>query len=311
MKTIHSDRNVERAHHSLVKAYDTLEEARILSKTGKTRLGAYNRLYYTAHHAAVALLRLSGNNSTSHKAIISNLGKIWIRNKKLPKSYGKLLRSLFDERKKADYDEYVPSLEIDINKRLRMVERFLKRVSKEIPAISLAKILNILVHMNPSIRDFSFDFYCPKSYKHHTRVTIWVPKGRITDSWIERIINAQRRALKGLGISESTKYVLGLNSKVNQYADKHILMLDFDNASTIPSHKLKGERGFIFRTDCGFHFMGSILYDKKQWQRKMQKYASISSRDHCSLSLARGYATLRISSSPIKPFRPAYFGSKK
>ena len=125
-----------------------------------------------------------------------------------------------------------------------MVEAFIKRAQKEIPPISTAKILSILVHENPKIRDFSFDMYCPKSYLHHTRFTAWCPKGRMTDAWLDKLLNAHRKSLSALGIPEAKDYVLGLNSRMNQYAEEHIIMLDIDDQSTLPAHEFKSELDF-------------------------------------------------------------------
>ena len=263
-------KSVERAHHWIAKAIDTLEEARALIPSGQTRLGAYSRLYYSAHHAAVALLRLIGNNAKKHQAIISEFGKRWVKQRTFPRRYGKVLKTLYTERDKADYGEYVPTSLRDLERHAAVVEAFIKRAQKKIPLISTAKILSVLVHENPKIMDWSFDIYCPKSYFHHTRFTSWCPKGRVTDDWLVTLLNSHRRTLKALSVPEAKDYVLGLNSRVNQYAEEHIIMLDFDDISSLPAHQLKGEPGFFFRTQSGFHFIGSKLYSLQAWKTKMR-----------------------------------------
>ncbi len=199
-------------------------------------------------------------------------------------------------------------MEKDIGARIRQVRKFIARVSREIPPVSLARILEILDEENPEIRDYSFDIYCPKSYYHHTRFTVWSPKGRVTDKWLEQLRNSMGRTLVGLRVKEATDYVLGLNSRVNQYAEKHLIMLDFDNISSFPAHALKGEPGFVFRTLSGFHFIGSKLYNHREWRKRMKRHAKVASWQHYDLSMKRGYATLRITDSPRKPNRPAYMG---
>lgn len=300
--------NIERAHRWLVKAYDTVAEARSLLERGETRLGAYNRLYYSAHHAAVALLSLIGDSSKSHSSIKTNFSKKWVQGRGFPKLYGRLLRQLYEERRKADYGEYVSTLESDIQKRLRQVGQFIKLAVKKVPPMSFNEILQSMLGENPQIRDLSFDVYCPKSYYHHTRFTLWCPKGRLTDAWPKRALNASVRSLKSLDVQEAGEYVIGLNSRVNQYSEEHIVMLDFDNVSTIPSHRLAGEPGFLFRTGSGFHFIGLKLYRKSEWKKRMKKYSSVASKQHYDLSMKRGYATLRLTASPRKPSLPVYAG---
>ena len=109
-------KSVEQAHRWIAKAFDALAEAHALIPSGRTRLGAYNRLYYSAHNTAVALLRLIGNSSKKHVGIISAFGKEWVLRRGFPARYGKVLRTLHGDREKADYGEYVPTtLKTSIN----------------------------------------------------------------------------------------------------------------------------------------------------------------------------------------------------
>ena len=304
-------KSVEQAHRWIAKAFDALAEAHALIPSGRTRLGAYNRLYYSAHNTAVALLRLIGNSSKKHRGIISAFGKEWVLRRGFPARYGKVLKTLYGDREKADYGEYVPTTLKDLDKYDATVQAFILRAQKEIPPISTDNILSVLVHENPNIRDFSFDIYCPKSYFHHTRFTAWCPKGRMTDTWLRKLLNSNRRTLQALSVPEANDYVLGLNSRVNQYASEHLILLDFDDLSTFPYEKFKGEPGFFFRTHSGFHFIGSKLYGLTEWKAKMRDFSKIASRQHFDLSMKRGYATLRLTSSPRKPAVPAFIGRSR
>lgn len=308
MKAQYKPQHIERARSWLVKAQDTFAQAEVLSKSGKTRLGTYNRHYYTSHHICKALLWLVGNRSQTHKAIKSQFGREWIKRRGFPTTYGKLVSTLERERRSADYGDFVPTLEGDIEKRLRTVRSFLRRAAREIPPISTGRILNLLVAENPDIRDLSFDIYCPKTYLHHTRLTLWSPKKRVTDKWLKTVLQVSVHSLQRLRVKEAKDYVIGLNSRVNQYEEKHLVMLDFDDVSTIPSEQLKNEPGFVFRTDSGFHFIGSRLYAKGAWQKRMKKYSRIASKQHFKFSMQRGYATLRLTASMRKPSIPRYIG---
>lgn len=310
-KEVYNPDSIERAHHWIVKSLDALEEARVLIPSGKTRIGAYSRLYYSAHHAAIALLRLIGNKAKTHSAVKAEFGNVWVKKRGFPPSYGKILKTLSDDRTKADYGEFVPSMKRDLDGRYETVLKFIKRAQKEIPPISTAKILSILVTENSEIRDFSFDIYCPKTYYHHTRFTSWCPKGRVTDNWLKTLLAQTIKTLQTLKIKESKEYVLGLNSRINQYEDHHIIMLDFDDVSSVPFDKFKGEPGFFFRTHSGFHFIGSKLYKYLDWKKAMKKYSKLASVKHYELSLKRGYATLRLTASSRKPVAPAYIGRSK
>jgi uncharacterized protein len=193
-------KQVERAHWWMAKAIDTLAEARLLIPSGQTRLGARNRLYYSAHHTARALLELVGIHSQKHNAIINQFGLEWVGKRGFPATYGRLLNTLYDDRDKADYGEYVPTFQDDVERTAQQVENFIKRARREIPPVSTAKVLALLVESNPEIRDFSFDIYCPKSYYHHTRFTAWCPKGRLTDKWLTTLLNSTVKTLRALKV---------------------------------------------------------------------------------------------------------------
>ena len=301
-------RTLERAHWWMAKALDALEEARLLIPSGRTRLGARSRLYYAAHHAAVALLRLDGVAPKAHAAVKSQFGLRWVKQRRFPAKYAELLSTLHSERDRADYGEYVTTGRRDLEKTFRRVDQFIRRAQREIPPISTARILTMLVEANPEIRDFSFDVYCPKSYFHHTRFTVWTPKGRVSDSWLRSVLATSIRSLNTLRVRESKDYVLGLNSRVNQYRPMHLLMLDLDDISSVPTSKFAKEPGFLFRTGSGFHFIGSKLYPHDEWKRRTRSFLPLASRQHHQLSLARGYATLRLTASARKPMRPVYIG---
>lgn len=301
-------KNIERAHWWIAKAVDALEEARVLLPSGQTRAGARSRMYYAAHHAAVALLKLVGVSATSHQAVKGTFGREWILKRKLPKKFGQLITTLGSERTDADYGEFVATDRRSMDRTFAEVRRFVLRAQREIPPVTTARILALLVEKNPAIRDFSFDVYCPKSYFHHTRFTAWTPKGRVSDRWLGRLLSETTRTLQGLNVRESSDYVLGLNSRVNQYRPLHVLMLDLDDVSSVSTKKFAKEPGFLFRTGSGYHFIGSTLYSFAEWKRKMRSFLPLASKQHYQLSLARGYATLRLTASPRKPRRPVYVG---
>lgn len=291
----------------MVKAFDNLAEARTLISSGQTRLETYNRLYYAAHYARVALLALLGKPAKTHNALINEFGVEWIARRKFPASYAKLLTTLSKERDTANHGECVPPLQRDVSRRMRTVEALLKQASKEIPPFSAGRALEALAAENPKIREFSFDFYCPYMGYDYTRFTIWTSKARITEKWAQTVRKAGICFLKQLNIKYADKFVLGLNSLVN-YGEKHLLLLDVDYVDKFPTHKLQKEPGFLYRTANGFHFAGWRLYEAGDWKTRMRKYSIFACKNHVDLSIKRGYATVRLTASPWKPGVPAFLG---
>jgi hypothetical protein len=45
-----------------------------------------------------------------------------------------------------------------------------------VPRVEVFDILRSILEENEgTIKDFSFDIYCPKTYSHYTRLTFWQP----------------------------------------------------------------------------------------------------------------------------------------
>lgn len=114
----------------------------------------------------------------------------------------------------------------------------------------LTSIMGELLKEHGELFDVSFDFYCPKTYAHHNRVTCWMPVfylGRL--SWRE-LASAARRCLG--------------NERAWRGA------------------------------------MRDVVDDKRL--SRLVDFA------HVERSLQRGYATLRLSTSRVKPLLPRLAG---
>ena len=121
----------------MAKALDTLEAARLLIPSARTRLGARNRLYYAAHHVAVALLRLDGVPTKTHAAVKHQFGLHWVKQRGCPAKYADLLSALHAERDRADYGEYVTTVRRDLDKTFGSVEQFIPERSMKFQPFQL------------------------------------------------------------------------------------------------------------------------------------------------------------------------------
>ena len=161
-------------------------------------------------------------------------------------------------------------------------------------------------------RDLSFDVYCPKRYSHHLRFTIWLPaESVIFDLEMAQLMDHARLFAAYFETERNGEYAIGLNSRINQYAEKHLLMLDLDSVDDAAIDSLRGYGGYLLRSGRGYHFIGkSVIADSAQWHttlRALQKTPELRKHidsNHIEMSLKRGYSTLRILESPAKPQRP-------
>jgi uncharacterized protein (UPF0332 family) len=86
------------------RAWDTLDDARILAEKGKWN-STINRLYYAAYYAIMALLLNSGFKPTTHNGAKSNFTEHFIKTGELSIEFGKIYSQLFTWRQKGDYDD--------------------------------------------------------------------------------------------------------------------------------------------------------------------------------------------------------------
>ncbi len=164
------------------------------------------------------------------------------------------------------------------------------------------------------IEDFSFDLYCPRTYRHHTRQTLWQPPFYLDIFTPEQACRHGRVFMKRLGVRRSEDYVLGLNSKVGQYRDAHLFMLDIDSLDAEVESALAEIGGILLKTGRGLHFIGKeLLHTRRDWEKALRAAKRNPSlrahvdKTHIEMSLLRGYSTLRITSGPTKPHVPFFF----
>jgi uncharacterized protein (UPF0332 family) len=90
--------------YRLSRAWDTLEDARILADRERWN-SAINRLYYACYYAVSALLLNVGLNTTTHNGTKSIFSEKFIKSEIIPKDLGKIYSQLFTWRQKGDYDD--------------------------------------------------------------------------------------------------------------------------------------------------------------------------------------------------------------
>jgi hypothetical protein len=180
----------------------------------------------------------------------------------------------------------------------------LERVTQTLPG------LFEVVTQNYKMTDLHLDCYCPKSYLGHFRLSLWIPQ-RSAQPHIKKYERQSRQLLQNLRIKRERDYVLGLNSRVGQYSSEQLLMLDLDRFTPEAKSELRKMGGYLFKSGRGYHFVARrVCKNQSQWVRAMArayrnaKLKPCLDRAHHKLSLKRGYATLRITSSPAKTVRP-------
>ena len=272
-------------------------------------------LYFTCFYVSHALLCKVLAANPSHEHVQKQLHKIYGRQKEFPRRYVDLHTFLHSQRIEFDYRTTHTPDPKELRKQLTTLTSYVNFALKVVPRVEVVDLLKGIADDNPEvIKDFSFDIYCPKTYSHHTRLTFWQPPFYLDIYGVKQLVAGAVRFLRGLKVRKSTDYVVGLNSKVNQYKDDHLIMVDIDTVNPAVETALKPIGGIMLKSGRGFHFIGrKIVFGSKAWQKQMKLLLRNKSlkdhldKDHIQISLRRGYSTLRVTASPVKPTVPYFY----
>ena len=88
------------------KSQEELKAAKILWEN-EIYSAAVSRAYYCLYHASQALLTAKNINVKSHKGLIQQFGKHFIKTGEISQEFSKILTTAFDLRQLSDYDETV------------------------------------------------------------------------------------------------------------------------------------------------------------------------------------------------------------
>lgn len=272
-------------------------------------------LYFCCFYITQALLVKQVAPNPTHKNLEVQLHKTYGKAKAFPRRYVDLHILLHKLRNDFDYKvTYSPQPKL-IEQKLRVLQAYVAFALKTVPKVDTSELLLDILAENPlDIRDFSYDVYCPKTYAHHNRLTLWQPPFYLDIFTPLHIQTQARRLLQNLHVKRPSDYVVGLNSRLNQYGDAHLIMLDIDSLDASVEAHLSKIGGFLLRSGRGFHFIGkTVVKGKGAWEKKMKQLKRSKDlkqyldHDHIDVSLRRGYATLRVTTSKVKPVTPVFF----
>lgn len=92
--------------YRLTMARETLEDARVLRRQGRSPWSVINRAYYAMFYAALALLLFSGRGATKHSGVIALFDEHFVKAGVFPAEMSRWLHRAFDLRQLADYRDW-------------------------------------------------------------------------------------------------------------------------------------------------------------------------------------------------------------
>ena len=278
---------------------------------GESYRESVTHLYFTSFYASQSLLQ-GRIQSDSHKAVESQIHKSFKDRGIPPQRYVKLHSELHRLRTRISYrDTEIPNPR-GLRTLLGRLRQYFEYVGRIVPRTEFMDILTDLRADHPEIAELSFELFLPLEYGYggeRPRLTLWVPGDQIGDITPRQLAARGQKFLEDIGADHDHRYVVGINSRVDQIEAVHLILLDLDTADPAVESALKDVGGFLFRSGRGFHFVGRTpVKGQRQWEMRMRSLArSLKPHvdtEHIRLSIARGYATLRLTTNVEKPHPP-------
>lgn len=118
--------------YRMEQAEETLASAHVMVEGGFYR-GALNRAYYAMFYAMLALLAIRGLGSSQHKGALTLFDREYVKTGLLPRETSRWIRSAFQDRLEADYEELLDVSATDAQDVLRNARAFLDQANAVLP----------------------------------------------------------------------------------------------------------------------------------------------------------------------------------
>ena len=130
-----SDSKSDLVNYRLQRAYEALEDARILA--GACRWNTcVNRLYYACFYVVSALLIQQGLSSSKHAGIRSLFNRHYVKTGKVSKEMAQIYNDLFERRQESDYLDFIHFEESQVSPWISKAEVFIKHIASFINSSS-------------------------------------------------------------------------------------------------------------------------------------------------------------------------------
>ena len=117
--------------YRLARAQETLEDARILARTGRWN-ACVNRLYYACFYGVSAPLVRDDLSSSKHAGVHSLFDRQYVKTGKIPKDLARIYNDLFERRQEGDYIDFVSFRESQVLPWVSKAEELLGCITSEV-----------------------------------------------------------------------------------------------------------------------------------------------------------------------------------
>jgi len=194
----------KRASTLIALASTEIEAAENLIRDGLYRESAVH-LYFASFYLSQSLLIPRLRPKPKHSAVDSMLHQVYGRGKSFPRRYIELHSRLHRFRTDVDYRFFYSPEPSRLKRELKILVAYFSFVRRSFKEIDYDDILHGILESNPKqIFDFSIDIYCPQTYRHHTRLTVWIPPFYLKVFKTKKLASHAKGLLKKLRVKKSS-----------------------------------------------------------------------------------------------------------
>lgn len=117
--------------HRTQQAHEAIDEVELLINNKKLKL-AVNRVYYGMFYILTALALKEGFQTSKHQQLIGWFNKNFIKDRKVDRKYGTILRDAFINRSESDYGVFISFKKEDVERMLSEMKEFISTVESYI-----------------------------------------------------------------------------------------------------------------------------------------------------------------------------------
>jgi uncharacterized protein (UPF0332 family) len=121
------DSRSDLVNYRVQRAYEALEDARILADAGRWNTSV-NRLYYACFYAVSALLIKDGLSSSKHSGVRSLFNRHYVKTDKVSKEMAQIYNDLFERRQESDYMDFIRFEQSQVQPWISQAEAFVKHI---------------------------------------------------------------------------------------------------------------------------------------------------------------------------------------
>jgi len=112
-------------------AHEAIQDAELLIDNNKLRV-AVNRIYYGMFYILNALALTFEFKTSKHHGLIAWFNKTFIKEGKINRKYGEIVRKAFKDRSKGDYTDFVIFEKPDVEKMFEEMKDFISTIEEYI-----------------------------------------------------------------------------------------------------------------------------------------------------------------------------------